>query len=245
MKKYDEESLKVKNVCDLAQKDASSFWTEFFDPTQQKKLASALFKQGVEHSFFGGHEDAERKILFVKASWDELEESAPLVLLQMDVPGKTTHRDVLGSLLSTGIKRDQVGDILVSSGKAYVFVLENMANYIRTNVEHIRNQQANVTICSMEDVELPKPEFKIEHCVLTSFRLDNVVAKACKMSRSAAGELVSKGLVKVDHEVADKGTHNVSDGTLVSVRGYGRFIFRSLEGSTRKGNQKAEIHWYK
>lgn len=245
MKKYTEEDIKIKNVCDQAQRDASSFWTHFFDPAQQKKLDSTLLRMGVEHSFFGGYPEAERKILFVRASWDDQECPAPMVALTMDVGEEATHRDVLGALLSTGITREQVGDILVSDRKAYVFLVESMANYVKNNMDRIRNTWTNISVVSPEEVELPPPEFAVEHKVLTSLRLDNVVAKSCKMSRSKAAENLAKGYVKLNHEVVEKATLSVEDGDLVSVRGCGRFYLDVSEGLTKKGNQKVEIRWFK
>lgn len=244
MKKYNEDDLKMKNVYDQSERDASSFWTHFFDPSQQKKLDSTLRRMGVEHSFFGGYPRAERKLLFVRASWDMEESPPPVVALVMDVEEGTTHRDVLGALLSTGITRDQLGDILVSGKKAYVFMLENMSNYIQINLEKIRNTYASLSVVSPEEVEIPAPSFQVEQKVLSSLRLDNTVAKSCKISRTKAAEIISKGYVKVDHEVAEKPTVTLEDGVLVSVRGYGRFLLHLSEGLTKKGNQKVEIHWF-
>jgi RNA-binding protein YlmH len=245
MKKYDEDDIKLKNVYNQALKDQASFWTPFFDPHQQKQLASALTKQRVEHSFFGGYEGAERKMLFVRASWDAEQPEDPLRVLTLNIPPDATHRDVLGALLATGIKRDQVGDILVTNGKAHVFILETMANYIRTNVERIRQVEAHPMIQPVGAVELPTPSFQVEDWVLTSLRLDNVVAKACRLSRTEAAVHITKGFVKVDHQVMEKGTVQLEDGALVSIRGFGRFVFRITEGMTRKGNHRAQVHWYR
>lgn len=247
MKKYDEDELKIKNICNQAQKDASSFWTNFLDPLQQKKIASALKKQGVESSFFGGYDQAERKRLYVKASWDldsdPTSEGLPIGVLLMDVGSDTTHRDVLGALLATGIKRDQLGDLLLSDGTCTLFLVETMSQYIKNHLESIRNHPPNVRIGSLADVSVPKTRYRAEPLVLSSLRLDNLVAKACRLPRTEGALLVEKGYVKVDHEPITKGAATVEPGQMVSVRGYGRFLVQVGEGKTKKGNFKGEIHW--
>ena len=50
-----------------------------------------------------------------------------------------SHRDFLGSILSLGIEREQVGDIIIKDGVAHVFVLDNMAAYITDNLDRIRH----------------------------------------------------------------------------------------------------------
>lgn len=181
----------------------------------------------------------------MRASWDAEDYTAPVLLLSADIQIETTHRDVLGSLLATGIKRDQLGDILVFEDKVFVFVLEEMATYLSSNLEKIGDYNCKAQIQKIDQIELPTPSFRVEHCVLASLRLDNVVAKACKLSRSEAGEILSRSQVKLDHEIRTKGTILVTNGSLVSVRGYGRFLFYLEDGLTKKGKQKSQIHWYK
>ena len=92
--------------------------TGFLDMHEQTVLANERFSG--RFVFFGGYGDAERKILCFLP--DYLEEPEGLSILKAEYRGhkKLTHRDFLGSLMSLGIKREIIGDILVGEEKSYI-----------------------------------------------------------------------------------------------------------------------------
>ena len=64
--------------------------------------------------FYGGYEEAERVMLGLSAEGPPEPETFPLtaLLFRYRREASITHRDVLGSLLSCGVRRDKLGDIL-------------------------------------------------------------------------------------------------------------------------------------
>ena len=82
-----------------------------------------------EYVFSGGYDAAERKLLCIYSS-EKPEEPFPARCLNIEVLQKDktlSHRDYLGALLSLGIKRECVGDILVTEDGAQCFVLEKQS----------------------------------------------------------------------------------------------------------------------
>lgn len=73
-------------------------------------------------------------------------------------------------------------------------------------------------------------------CVCASLRLDAVVAATLNISRGNTEKLISSGYVKLNHrEVLDR-SKQVGEGDLLSIRNYGRFIFKmDIGNNTRKG----------
>ena len=86
--------------------------------SERKQAVAARYLQSVcfsTYRFYGGYEDSERKMLGLYF-YDEIE-AFPISPLQITFrkADKLTHRDFLGALMSLGIERDTIGDILVVS----------------------------------------------------------------------------------------------------------------------------------
>ena len=67
---------------------------------------------------------------------------------------KLTHRDFLGALMSLGIERETIGDILVEDGRCIVFVKSDIKDYIISQLFKIGN--AGVKIRRQSPDKLPK-----------------------------------------------------------------------------------------
>lgn len=121
--------------------DSVSF-TPFLTPADaillEKKLSSAHFEN---YSSFGGYDGAERKIFaFGECGKDDF----PLVKLKISTRDKSVfeHRDYLGSVLSLGIKREKIGDIMILSDFAVMFAAADIAGFLMIELKKIA--RANV-----------------------------------------------------------------------------------------------------
>lgn len=144
-----------------------------------------------------------------------------------------SHRDILGSLMALGIKRETVGDILIEEGRAVAFVSDDVKEYILDQVEKIGRVGVNIT----DGCTFPLPEGdKLEEFTGTaaSDRIDCVAAALCGLSRSKVCELIAAGLITVNSVPVSKPTKSVAAGDVISVRGKGRYIAVSLDGRTKK-----------
>ena len=123
----------MTSLCFTRQKPVfSQFLTESQQALAKKVLQSIYFENYV---FFGGSESSERKVLGV--FYDEPERSAfPVSAIEFKYRpcDKLTHRDFLGTLMSLGIERDTVGDILVDNGRTVVFVKSELKDYIESQI---------------------------------------------------------------------------------------------------------------
>ena len=70
---------------------------------------------------------------------------------------------------------------------------------------------------------------------VASPRADSVVAALANLSRERAQALFREGLVEIDYEPADKPDRVLKAGTVIVIRGKGKFILRSLSQQTKKG----------
>ena len=95
--------------------------------------------------------------------------------------------------------------------------------------------------------ELPpavKPNLKREELVLTSPRCDAVVAKVFSLSRSKVIPLFREKKVFVDGRIYENNSGLLDPDTVISVRGYGKIIYRGILRETQKGRYTVAIDRY-
>ncbi|TLS34422.1 RNA-binding protein [Geobacillus thermoleovorans] len=220
--------------------------TDFLDPREQQIVQSITGGDGdVRVFFFGGAPFVERKRAFLAPPYiDPEEEDYGIVLFAVRYPAKFVsleHRDVLGALMSLGLRRGKFGDILVRDEEIQVFVAAEVADYVRLHVEMIGKARVVLEPLPLS-AAMPLAETWEEGTVtVSSLRLDAVLAQAFRLAREKARALVESGLVKVNWKVVDKPDFLCGPGDVLSARGFGRCKLFSVEGPTKKERWLVQI----
>lgn len=211
-------------------------YSDFLNIYEQSLLQSEI-KYG--YTFYGGYDDAERKIAcFGDENTFGYAPTPPLVLiaitpLSAKFSDDLSHRDFLGSLIGLGIKRETLGDIVVTDNKGYVFCLETVVPFITQNLTKVRHTSVCCTVCDeLPSDILPTPTEKI--FTVSSLRLDVLISAVYCLSRSKSCALTQSEKVFVDGKLTTSPSFNIDTGSTVSVRGYGRFRCVELCGNTKK-----------
>lgn len=201
------------------------------------------------YSLFGGAEGTER-IMIRLGDCDELgyEEDFPIVTVKiapasLKYAEALTHRDYLGSILGLGIERSVIGDIVIREKLAYVFVKEDMADYIIDSLTKVRHTDVRLSrIDALPEGALYKTERRRLQAV--GERVDAVIAKLFGLSREDSLSLFKKGLVFSDGRQISSASYIPKRNELISVRGHGRFIYLGYETLTKKGKLNIEVDLY-
>lgn len=77
--------------------------------------------------------------------------------------------------------------------------------------------------------------------LVSSLRLDKLVAAGFSLSRTQASSLVEKGLVRLDYQAITQVAKVVEVGQMISIRGYGRLLIREVLGFSKQGKIKLKI----
>ena len=216
--------------------------SDFLTPYEQRELASVLNGiYDVRYSFDGMSEQSERKIVSIYP--DYLEESCQDILVCLKITGNTlfsklSHRDYLGSILGLGLRREKIGDIFVVQDGAYIVCLQSVADYICFHLEKVKNVSVKVNRVEKDEIELPKQEKRECEFVVSSIRLDSIVAGMFHLSRNDAKSLVQKELVSVDYEVISNPSKILEPPSVISVRGFGKGTFEKVLYQTKKDRYK-------
>lgn len=223
--------------------------TDFFDPYQRQIIASVLGSL-VEVSFraYGGYPRAERRRLLVYPEHylDEMME-APISVLDLEVTSpfsKLSHRGFLGALLSTGLKREKVGDIVVTDRGAQVVVAKESVDFILTSLTRVGNSPVRIQEIDPEQMEVEPERVKEIRTTVASLRLDAVAAAGYGASRTRMAREIRAERVKLNWKPVTSPSHEVSEGDVLSIRGRGRVVVEEVKGTTRKGRTSLVLKRY-
>ena len=152
---------KIYDVVRLSEKYHSPKFSKFLDETEQAIIKEERTLNGV---LFGGYEGAERKLFGVFPDWQEpSEDEFPIAILEFTkkYEKELTHRHYLGTILSIGIERNKIGDILPDEKGATVFVLEDIAEFIKENIKKIAGCGVDIDICDASSIKIPEKRFEL------------------------------------------------------------------------------------
>ncbi len=236
------DNIFLNHLKDLSQKSEKNYrytFTQFLSLDEQNTLKTNE-RELYKHSLFGGCENCERVVArFGDPEEFGYEEDFPIVCLKAEPVLKKfaddlTHRDFLGAIMNLQIERKNIGDIIVKDSSAYIFVLDRMAEYIMENLTKVKHTV--IRLSRTED--LPKSIlFNTEALSLpvASLRLDCMIAAVYNLSRNQVSEIFLAKKVFINGRLTENTSHTPKEGDTVSVRGFGRFIFSSTGGSSKKG----------
>ncbi len=246
-----EETLLKKRFIELSERAFAKniyTYTEFLSPAEQTLLKSCV--RGVPYHFEGGFENAEKAIcVFGSEDFFGYEEPAPITYIKiepvsMKFSGELAHRDFLGSIMSLGIRRSTLGDLIVKNNIAYAPCLDTVADYICDNLTEIKHTTVRCEkIEAIPESAMPKPvesEF-----VVASERLDSVIASIYKLSRSESKALVEHEKVLRGGVPVINPDYHPNEGDIISVRGHGKFIYCGIKLETKKGRLRCLAKIYR
>ena len=228
--------------------DARSSWefSDFLALAEQSILMELRLPSSV--GLWGGYEGAERKIaVFGSEEICGYKEEPPIVCIKIEPANKKfaeelSHRDYLGSLMGLGIEREVLGDIVIKDCEAWLFCLESISGYIIGELTSVRRTTVKCSISEPPEYLMTKPD--ITSAVTASERLDGVVAAVYNLSRAEGKKAVESGKVFLDGLQVLNPSALIKQGTIVSVRGTGRFMYEGIEKETRRGRLRVMIRKY-
>lgn len=242
-----EEKLMLSHMYDLYVKSDrinQPAFSDFLTPFECRRVEECFYGESLV-SFFGGYDDAERKIA-VFGQFDPDYHTYPLVKLRIHSKNKEVsgHRDYLGSILSLGIDRSRIGDIVIFDTYAIVFCMEDMADYIIYNLKKVNNNNVIIEPYYEELVFDDNKRFKEEDFTVSSLRLDCVVSAFTKKSRTMASEFIREKRVFLNYAIGENPSQKISSGDVISVRGIGKGKIYTDNILTKKGRIHIKIKYY-
>ena len=249
----DERTLLKNRFIELAKKsyNAGIFtFTDFLGLAEQDVFEEAKAAiRPLPFTVFGGAAGTERVMVRFGDS-EELGYELPFPIsvvkiepLSQRFADKLTHRDFLGAILNLGIERSRLGDIVIRENVGYLFAIEDIAEYIAAELSRVKHTEVRASVTdALPDGELYRLESR--RIQLSGERVDAVVAKVFSLSREDAQNLFKKKLVFVGGRCTESVSYAPRVGDVISVRGYGRLIYKGSSSLSKKGKLNVDIELY-
>ena len=212
--------------------------TMFLSDREQALAQSVLHRAApVSAVFDGGHADAERRVLCLAPTQEELPPPA-VICLQICTQyagAPLTHRDYLGALLGLSIKRGCIGDILCADEKtAYAFVADSVCKLIETELVEVGRSKVSVAPAEQDNIRLPQQQNEEKSATVSSLRADAVLAAMLQCNRALAAQYITKQMVQINHVITTSAHADVYAGDIFTVRGKGKMRVCSIGGKSKK-----------
>lgn len=249
--------------------------TDFLTPREQRLFYAAAASEGqAERLFFwGGARDAERRCAVLLPEWllgeepkgdpfgeareeylfsllesgaADLSDRIAAVSLTASEYADLSHRDWLGSILALGLERSVLGDIAILDGhRAIAFFTKQIAPFIADSLKRAGNDAVRAAVTDLPaGFTVPRAFEEIEVTV-ASPRLDGVVRALTNLSRADAAAFVKSGEAEINYFPAADPDAPVTDGDVLSLRGFGKYIIDSANTVTRRGRNRLIARKYK
>lgn len=261
-----EEQYLKKHFVDLSRRAENKnmiTYSNFLNLNEISILCQTTKELYCSFELFGGYEHAERKMAaFLSGLYPAQNESFgsgtlfscthaveyPISAicispLHPKFSESLTHRDVLGSLMGLGIKREMLGDIVFQDAKIIVLCTNSICSYLMDNCRQIRHTNVQCEEISIFDFTY-EPSFLEKEGSVASFRLDTIIADVCKLTRSHAQKLISEGNAFINSQRILNNDYTCQNGDILSVRHYGKYIIETSDKTTRKRKMKYRYKIY-
>ena len=215
--------------------------TDFLDPGE-RDILKKIAQTEVCLQSFGGYSNAEKKRVFITEDWDTIAPSSyQIIVFNVEYPQKfacLSHSAILGSLANAGIETSTFGDIITDgNGRWQFFVKSELKDFFQHEINHIGKTKVRIRPSLNQKVIIIDDESEMLTAIVSSLRLDAVLASITHESRQQIKANISNNLVKLNwHSVKDFNIM-VDEDDVLSLRHFGRCKITDIS-TTRKGKHK-------
>lgn len=220
-------------------------FSDFLNPFEVENVKAILNSSyDLKYTVDGGYDESERKMVFIYPfymGYEDIRETLRFIQIEGNFKFKSiSHKDYLGSLLSLGIKREKIGDIIIHENFCQVVVTFDICDFILMNLEKVARNNVKLKEISRKEVVYNPPNYKEINFTLSSNRIDCIISGLYNISRQESAKLISNEKVQVNYEKITSCSKEVKSESLISVRGKGRSQINSIGDLTKKGKIKVQ-----
>ncbi|MGB6129329.1 MAG: YlmH/Sll1252 family protein [Psychrilyobacter sp.] len=236
----------VYDKIELCKRIEGTVYTDIFlFPQIWSKLIEIEAELGVLIEAKGLSLESEKKMVAFKSYYSDERVEFPFKLIVVKTNSKfdsLEHRHYLGGILSTGIKREKLGDLIVEGKNCYAIIFDGLFEFLKLNLLSIG--RSKVTVEEVGDRDIPQYRFEEKEYLMNSYRLDVIVSALISGSRNEALKMINSSQIMVNYRLKTNKSLTVKKGDVISIRRYGKHIFEGSEGETKKGKIKGKFKKY-
>lgn len=236
----------LASLCDdieLCEEIEFPVYSKYFYPPQLCKKISEMNIGGIGFVLCGLNNDCEKNMIAILPRDYPVEQLYfPVKYFKITNKSKfkePEHKHYLGTIMSLGIKRELMGDLVVEGNCCYGVVMEDVFTYLSENLTEIGRNPVEIEEITAENI----PQLKYEEIVdsVSSIRLDNIVSVMINNSRGKSLELIESGEVSVNYIVEKEKNKSIKEGDIITIRRRGKFVFERIMGENKKGKIRVVV----
>lgn len=154
---------------------------------------------------------------------------------------KLEHRHILGTLMSLGIERNVIGDVVLADN-IYFCCTEEISNFLLDEFKVVNHASINLVEVN-EQIEVVLSN-QAKDITASSLRIDLVASEVYNLSRSKINEYFDRELVILNNQVVSKSFVQLKNNDVINVRGKGKFQITSISDLTKRNKYKISVIIY-
>ncbi len=237
---------KIENYMELCKGNFIVYTNEFYSFSEINKIKNSNRKFEFDFYAKGLNEEAEKKILAICPKGISCERlKFPVKFFKIMNKSKfrnLEHKHYLGTILSLGLKREILGDLIVKNNICYGIIKRDILAFLKENLLVVNSSP--VEIVEIKENEVPKNEFENLQILVTSYRLDNFVSALTNLSRGLAVSYISTGNVLVNYEICSEKSFILREEDVITIKRYGKYRVGKEKGLSKKSKLKILVKKY-
>ena len=210
--------------------------TYFLDPKECSELKGKLHKD--EYSIYYPYPDSE-KVIFYKKELPEV------LLYEIKSTTPLRHQDILGTMFSLQISNEMFGDIVLTNGYYYIYILKLFQNYFEMNFVSVRNSSVELREVPLEVLENYTREYTELELNVSSERIDTIISRILNTSRSQIEENFKNKEFMYNHDVLKNLSVKLKVGDTFSIKRVGKFKYMGIIKTTKSDHYIVSVYQYK
>lgn len=229
-----ENNLLLKNSMQKIERGEA---TDFMEMPDATLVIRALAKKHINCQLFKPFPDAEKVIIY--------DVNPPRVsVLKIISKMPLTHPEILGTLFSHNIVPSKYGDIIVGE-ECYLIVLDTLKDYLISHLHQIGKKKISLEEVSLSKLAHFHYQYDELHLLVSSLRLDSVLAIITHSSRSQTEMLFTNKDILVNYNPHIKKTYLIKEDDIISIRHYGKYIYKGIMKMTNRNRYVIKVLKYK
>ena len=213
----------------------SKGYTKFLNPKDFLLVKNKLPKR--TQNIYKPYNEAVKVIIYKK-------EIPNIIICKITFNSEVKHTMVLKGLFNLGLKEDTFGDIIIMDNIAYIYLLEELYDYVKYNYELNKVSINSIDKVDKDFLKAYEPKFEKIELLVSSLRIDNVISSITNDSRKSIISRFKDNHILLNYDIVKKNDIYLKDGDVFSIRRIGKFRYNGIIKNTKKGGFIISIYKY-
>lgn len=210
--------------------------TRFLDGKMQQLVKGKISSK--KYSIYYPYPDSEKVIFYTG-------EEPKVSLVEIISREELKHQSIMGSLFALGISGEMFGDIIITNNRYYVYVLDEIKEYILLNLDRIGNVGISLKEVPLETLEDYIHEYEVNDIIVSSERLDVILAHIIHTNRDSIKDYIKRKEILLNYELVNNNSKKLNKGDIFSIRKYGKYRYEGIIKETKSNNLLVRYLKYK